>query len=69
MVRLDPRPATDALVSVEEGGVALAGCLGAGWVVTRVENAIYGSVEARCNSSLSYTCAAAAAHAHAADAA
>lgn len=45
----------DALVSVQEGEVALAGCLDAGWLITRVENAIYGNVEGRCNSSLSYT--------------
>lgn len=57
---VDPNQFSDALVSVEEGSVAVAGCTEAGWLITRVENAIYGNVEQRCNSTLSYMVTAAA---------
>ena len=54
LVDVHPSLHADALVSVQEGEVALAGCMDAGWLITQVENSIYGNVGARCNSTLSY---------------
>jgi hypothetical protein len=47
------RPA-DAIVSVRETEIALAGCTQPGWVISAVENALYGDVANRCNSTLTY---------------
>ena len=44
----------DAIVSVRETEIALAGCTEPGWVISTVENALYGDVANRCNSTLTY---------------
>ncbi len=45
----------DSVVSVRENEVALAACGDPGWIITSVDNAMYGDVANRCNSSLTYT--------------
>ncbi|PSC74164.1 sugar phosphate phosphate translocator [Micractinium conductrix] len=56
----DPNRFIDAVVSVRENEVALAGCAEPGWLISGVENAMFGDVATMCNSSLSYSIVAAA---------
>lgn len=61
MLAAQPAPAclrfcpADSVVSVRENEVALAACGDPGWIITSVDNAMYGDVANRCNSSLTYT--------------
>lgn len=50
-----PPPPADAVVSVRENEVALAACADPGWIISSVDNAMYGDVATQCNSSLTYT--------------
>lgn len=57
---VDPTQFVDAVVSVRENEVALAACADPGWIISSVDNAMYGDVATQCNSSLTYTVVSAA---------
>ncbi|KAL4422481.1 hypothetical protein ABPG75_008678 [Micractinium tetrahymenae] len=57
---VDPTQFVDAVVSVREGEVALAACAEPGWIISSVDNAMYGDVATQCNSTVTYMIVSAA---------